>query len=142
VVLNSRISVTPFQVPHRGEYSETVGYRIDGPSTSVVFIPDIDAWEQWERRVEDVIADVDVAYLDGTFFGQTEIPGRDLLQIPHPFIQESLHRFADLSDGERSKIRFIHLNHTNPALDQSSRAALDIAEAKMRVAVEGERVDL
>jgi len=39
-----RLRVTPFLVPHRDEYSETVGYRIDGPKKSAVFIPDIDKW--------------------------------------------------------------------------------------------------
>ena len=67
--LNERISVTPFLVPHRDEYSETVGYRIQGPHRSAIFLPDIDKWDRWETRIEDVLSGVDAAYLDGTFLG-------------------------------------------------------------------------
>lgn len=138
VQLNDRISVTPFIVPHRDEYSETVGFRIDGPSRSILFIPDIDKWEKWDRHVEDLIAEVDVAYLDGTFYVNGEIPGRDMAEIPHPFIEESIERFAKLPAEERAKIRFIHLNHTNPALRKGSDAHHAIEAAGMAVAEQGE----
>ena len=46
VVLTDGLSVTPFLVPHRDEYSETVGYRIEGTRKSAVFIPDIDKWQR------------------------------------------------------------------------------------------------
>ena len=42
-----------FLVPHRDEYSETVGYRIESPSTSVLFIPDINKWDIWDRSIID-----------------------------------------------------------------------------------------
>lgn len=142
VRLNDRLSVTPFLVPHRDEYSETVGFRIDGPEQSVVFIPDIDKWERWDRRIEDVIAQCDVAYLDGTFFDGGELPGRDMSEIPHPFISESIDRFESLPAGERAKVRFIHLNHTNRARLRESDAAKRVRDAGMRVAVMGERVGL
>nr|NIR37970.1 MBL fold metallo-hydrolase [Actinomycetota bacterium]NIS29534.1 MBL fold metallo-hydrolase [Actinomycetota bacterium]NIU64877.1 MBL fold metallo-hydrolase [Actinomycetota bacterium]NIV86023.1 pyrroloquinoline quinone biosynthesis protein PqqB [Actinomycetota bacterium]NIW26684.1 pyrroloquinoline quinone biosynthesis protein PqqB [Actinomycetota bacterium] len=35
IALNDRIRVTPFRVPHRDEYSETVGFRIQGPRRTV-----------------------------------------------------------------------------------------------------------
>ncbi|MGH9456447.1 MAG: MBL fold metallo-hydrolase [Thermoanaerobaculia bacterium] len=142
VELNERISVVPFRVPHRDEFSETVGFLIRGPDVSVVFIPDIDKWERWDRRIEDVIASADVAYLDGTFFADGEVPGRAMAEIPHPFIAESLARFASLPPEERAKIRFIHLNHTNPALDPESEARRAVERAGMRVAEEGERIPL
>jgi pyrroloquinoline quinone biosynthesis protein B len=142
VQLNERIAVTPFIVPHRDEYSETVGFRIDGPNRSILFIPDIDKWEKWDRRIEDVIAKVDVAYLDGTFYANGEIPGRDMAEIPHPFIEESLQRFSPLTGHERSKIRFIHLNHTNPALRAESAARSVIDANGMRVTEEGDREPL
>jgi len=142
VRLNERISVTPLVVPHRDEFSETVGFRIQGPARSVLFIPDIDKWERWRMRVEDEIARVDVAYLDGTFFANGEIPGRDMAQIPHPFIEESMARFAALPAEVRARVRFIHLNHTNPALDAAGPAAGRVREAGFGLAVEGERSGL
>jgi pyrroloquinoline quinone biosynthesis protein B len=142
VELNERIRITPFLVPHRDEYTETVGYRITGPQRSIIFIPDIDKWEKWDRRLEEVIAGVDAAYVDGTFYAEGEIPGRNMAEIPHPFIVETMQRLASLPAAEKSKIRFIHLNHTNPALRSESPAARAIKQAGFRIAVEGERVAL
>lgn len=145
VKLNDQLSITPFLVPHRAEYTETVGYRIDGPNTSVIFLPDIDKWEDWDKwgiHIEDVIKDVDVAYLDGTFYKDGEIPGRSMYDIPHPFIEESMKRFKSLPPSEKKKIRFIHLNHTNPALIDGSDAQVAIEQAGFRLAKELEVVVL
>ena len=142
VVLNHRLTATPILVPHRGEYSETVGFRIAGPSRSVLYISDIDKWERWDRPIEKYIAAADVAYLDGTFFAEGEIPGRSMAEIPHPFIEESMKRFEALPRAERAKIRFIHLNHTNPALRPGSPACRQIERAGFRVAAIGEHIGL
>ena len=139
VVLNERISVTPFTVPHRDEFTETVGYHIRGPNHALIFIPDIDKWERWSASIEDHIAKVDLAFIDGTFFADGEIPGRNMAQIPHPFIEESMSRFANLESREKQKIRFIHFNHTNPVLDPSSRAAKKVAALGFHLATQGER---
>ena len=42
--LNENIQIKSFLVPHRDEYSETVGYKIIIKDKSLVFIPDIDKW--------------------------------------------------------------------------------------------------
>ena len=107
-----------------------------------MFIPDVDKWERWDREIEDVIAEADVAYLDGTFYAEGELPGRDMSAIPHPFIAETMRRLAALPADERDKVRFIHLNHTNPALDPASDAARTIEAAGFRVAREGERTTI
>lgn len=140
--LNDRITVRAFTVPHRDEYSETVGFRITGPDRSVLFIPDVDKWDTMAEPIEDLVRDVDVAYVDGTFFDIAELPNRDMSEIPHPFIVESLARFAELPPSERAKVRFIHLNHSNPALDPESDARRRILEAGMAVAERGERFPL
>ena len=134
--LNERLAITPFPVPHRDEYSETVGFRIDGPQRSALFIPDIDKWEKWERPVEALIGETELAFLDGTFYAEGEIPGRNMAEIPHPFIQESMARFATLPAADKSRIYFIHLNHTNPALLPDSDARKKIQQAGFRVAEE------
>ena len=140
--LNGRLEVQPLLVPHRDEYSETVGYRISGPDRSVLFIPDVDKWEKMTVPIEELVRSVDRAYLDGSFFDGDELPDRDMSEIPHPFIVESLERFGTLPESERSKIRFIHLNHSNPALKPDSEARLRIRRAGMSVAEEGERIAL
>ncbi|MEP1151012.1 MAG: MBL fold metallo-hydrolase [Balneola sp.] len=141
VELNGRISVTPFLVPHRDEFSETVGYKIETDSTSVLFIPDINKWGIWERSIIEEVSKVDYAFLDGTFYDQNELPGRDMSEIPHPFIEESLKLFEDLEASEKAKIQFIHFNHTNPLiLDSPERKKVE--ELGFKVAFEGLRINL
>jgi len=140
--LNKGLHVTPFLVPHRDEFSETVGFRIEGPQQKILWLPDIDKWEKWKTPLEKALKDVDIAYLDGTFFANGELPGRDMSKIPHPFIAETIHRLKDQPDVVRAKVRFIHLNHTNPAHNPKSTAAKAIHAAGMRVAGQGERVNL
>jgi len=136
IELNERIRVTPFVVPHRDEYTETVGYRIDGPNCSVIYISDIDKWDRWDVSIVDLISQVSLAYLDATFYQDGEIPGRNMVDIPHPFIEESMRLFDGLPDGEKSKIRFLHLNHTNPALQPDGEARRQIEARGYRVAEE------
>ena len=142
VTLGEDLSITPFLVPHRPEYSDTFGFRIDGPDSSLIYIPDIDKWELWERRVEDEIAQVDVALLDGSFFGNDEVPGRDMSEIPHPFIEESMARFTTLPPEECAKIWFTHLNHTNPASAPDGAVQRRIRAAGFAVAVDGQIIRL
>lgn len=121
--LSENLTVTPLLVPHRDEYSETVGFIIRGPFRSALFIPDIDKWEKWDRDILELIQKVNYAFIDGTFMDAEEIGYRDIGQIPHPFITESMELFKGLPEAEKSKIHFIHFNHTNPALNlESSRA--------------------
>jgi pyrroloquinoline quinone biosynthesis protein B len=116
--------------------------RIQGPNRSALFLPDIDKWNRWETQIEGVLSEVDAAYLDGTFYADGELGGRDMSRIPHPFIAESIQRFAALPESERDKVRFLHLNHTNPALDPSSPESGNVRDAGHHVAVEGEVFEL
>ena len=116
--LNENISITPFLVPHRDEFSETVGYKIEGPSKSLVFIPDIDKWNKWKKDIVNIVEKNDFSLLDGTFYDINELPGRNMEKIPHPFIVETMHLFNNSND--KKSIFFIHLNHTNPALNNDS----------------------
>jgi len=142
VKLNERIRVVPFVVPHRDEYSETVGFRIHGPNHSALYLPDIDKWKRWDTPIERVLADVDIAFLDGTFYSDGELPGRNMADIPHPFILESIKRFAVLPASERAKVRFLHFNHTNPVLDVNSHEARSVTAAGHKIARQGEIIGL
>ncbi len=142
VELVAGLKVTPMQVPHRQEYTETVGYRIDGPNKSAIFIPDIDKWEDWSTDIRDLIRDVDYALLDASFFADGELPGRDMSVIKHPFVAESMSFFDTLSDEEKSRVIFIHMNHTNPLLIDDSPAQAEVESRGFRVAKEGLRLPL
>jgi pyrroloquinoline quinone biosynthesis protein B len=140
--LTPQLQVTPFRVPHRDEFSETVGYLISGPNHKALFIPDIDKWEKWDRRIEDLIAEVDYAFLDGTFYDAAELNTRDISQIPHPFVSESMQRFAALSAAEKAKINFIHFNHTNRLLVTDSEETKEVIRQGFQVADFGEQFGL
>ncbi len=143
--LTENIRVTPFIVPHRQEFSEVAGYRIDGPTQSVLFIPDIDSWEDWDAagtRIEEMIAAVDVAYLDATFYANGEIPGRDMSGFPHPFVSHSMERFSGLAAEEKIKVRFIHMNHTNPLLNPKAQERRVVMDTGFNIADEGEEICL
>ena len=134
LVLNKRLSITPFLVPHRDEYSETVGFTIKGPNKSALFIPDIDKWSKWEEDIVKEIEKVDYAFIDGTFFSGEEIEHRDISEIPHPFIQESMTLFENLNKVEKAKIYFIHFNHTNPVIDPTSPESKTVTDQGYRIA--------
>jgi pyrroloquinoline quinone biosynthesis protein B len=131
-------NVFPLLVPHRDEFSETVGYLIQGPNKSALFIPDIDKWEKWEMDIVDMVKKVDYAFLDGTFYDGSELPNRDMSEVPHPFVVESMDLFKDLDAREKQKIIFIHFNHTNPLLDKDSEAYHTVIENGFKVAQLGD----
>lgn len=134
VRLSPHLTVTPLQVPHRDEFSETVGYRIQGPYKSALFIPDIDKWERWSTDIVAEIKTVDYAFLDATFYDNAELNYRNMAEIPHPFVVESMERFKDLTPQEKQKIFFIHLNHTNPLLNPKSKPMQELKKKGFQVA--------
>jgi pyrroloquinoline quinone biosynthesis protein B len=135
-------TVTPELVPHRDELSDTVGFRVSGPSRTLLFIPDVDKWEQMNPSLLDRLVGVDVALLDGTFFSQDELPHRALAKVRHPFITETVDLLgARVATGELEVV-FIHLNHTNPALDPISEQRRRLEHAGFRVATQGMEIAL
>jgi len=133
IVLNKRISVTPVLVPHRDEFTETVGYLIKNKTKQALFIPDIDKWSKWDRNIVNYIKEVDIALLDATFFRNGEI-NRDMNEVPHPFAEESMQLFENLSDKDKRKVYFIHFNHTNPLLIDGSDAQKGVINKGFNIA--------
>jgi len=136
------IDVTPFLVPHRDEFSETVGYEIVGPNKTAVFIPDINKWSMWDTDLAELVRSVDYALIDASFYDDGELPGRDMSQIPHPFVSESMGALSELSIEERAKVWFIHFNHTNPLLNAESDESKFVKSEGYNVAAEGVRLPL
>lgn len=142
IELTDNLKVTPFTVPHRDEYSETVGFKVEGPNRSILFIPDIDKWSKWEKDIVDEIKKVDFAFLDATFFDGEEINTRNIAEIPHPFVVESMELFGSLPKKERSKIHFIHFNHTNGLLLHDSDQTKEVGNKGFHVAEFGQQFAL
>ena len=140
-VLNN-LKVTPFLVPHRDEFSETVGYSIQGPKKNALFIPDINKWSQWKENILERIQLVDYALIDATFYDNNELPGRDMSKIPHPFVVETMATLSVLPREQREKVWFIHMNHTNPLLNLNSDQAQGVRAQGFNIASTGLRLKL
>ncbi len=136
ITLNSKLKVTSFLVPHRDEFSETVGYKIEGQNKSALFIPDINKWQLWEKSIIEEVKKVDYAFLDATFFKEGEIP-RPMSEVPHPFIQETIKLFEKESNTTKNKIHFIHFNHTNPTLKDKHKLKDSIQNLGFHFAKQG-----
>lgn len=135
IYITKNIQVKPFIVPHRDEFSETVGFIISLKGKQVMFIPDIDKWSKWQHNIIEEVGRVDVALLDATFYKNGEIPNRDMSEIPHPFIEETMTLFK--GSPEKSKIKFIHFNHTNPVLRKTAERQ-EVIQNGFGVCTEGE----
>ena len=140
--ISPSLKVKPILVPHRDEFSETVGFIIEGPHKKLLFIPDIDKWEKWRSDIVSLIKEVDHALIDGTFYSATEVGNRNIAEIPHPLVQESMQLFDSLPDKEKDKIVFIHFNHTNPLLNEQSEEAKFVKSKGFRIAEINLRISL
>ncbi len=142
VSLGADLALRPVLVPHRDELSETVGFFITGPRRQALFLPNIVNGQSWQLRLEEVIACVDRAWIDGTLFDVGEFNGRDEAEVPHPTIRRTLGRLAELPVELRGRVRCIHLNHTHPAFDRQSAAAAETRAADCGIAHQGEVFEL
>ena len=136
IVLNNQLQVTPFLVPHRDKFSETVGYKIQGKHKTALFIPDINKWNKWSKNIVEEVKKVDVAFLDATFFKDGEI-NRPMAEIPHPFIEETVALFKNETYATKNKVIFIHFNHTNPALQKNAAERKELEKQGFQFAFEG-----
>lgn len=138
LLFEGEVIVTPIRVPHRDEFSETVGFWVEGPSRSALFIPDIDKWDTWEHSLVEELSRADYAFLDATFYDAAEVNHRDMSEIPHPFVVETMLALEALSLEDRGKIYFIHLNHTNPLHSNDSPASQAVEAKGFKIAREGQ----
>ena len=138
--------IWPIEVPHRDEFSETVGFVIMTPGKRALYLPDLDSWDEFEemsgQSLEDLLAAVDHAFVDATFWDDNELAGRDMSEIPHPRVKATMNRLADLSQEERAKVHFIHYNHTNPLRNANSAESREVVRRGFAVARRGDRICL
>ena len=135
------ISVTPVQVPHRDEYSETAGYIIKGKNKKALFIPDIDKWEKWDRDLGQLVKEFDFLLIDATFYDSKEI-NRDISEIPHPLVTETIDLLSGLDLKNRNKVYFIHMNHTNMMLNPDSDLSKLVTSKGFNIARLGQKLYL
>jgi pyrroloquinoline quinone biosynthesis protein B len=140
--LTPNLHVTAIRVPHRDEDSDTVAFLVRGPDRRLLWLPDIDKWEKWDRSLGDFLQDPTlVAFVDGTFFSADEVAGRSIAEIPHPLVPETIARIDGGKVAIAGRLFFVHLNHTNRLLwDLSALRSLE--EKGLGVAKEGQRIAL
>jgi len=141
IKLSPSLTVEPFLVPHRDEFSETVGFRIRSGSKSLVFIPDIDKWQKWSSSLAEVVMSADFVLIDGTFYADGEI-SRPMSEVPHPFVTETTDLLKDLSAKDRAKVYFTHFNHSNPLVQGNVKALREVRQKGFHVASRGTRFAL
>ncbi|KAA0964828.1 pyrroloquinoline quinone biosynthesis protein PqqB [Sporosarcina sp. ANT_H38] len=137
IAVSPHVTVIPVEVPHRNEFSETFAFWIKGAKKKVLYIPDIDRWEQWDKDIYEACEEADICLLDGTFHSAEDLEqiGRDYREIPHPLMTETMDRLQDLV--KRTEIYFIHLNHSNPVIDPDKTIRKEIEMKGFHIAEEG-----
>ncbi len=136
--LMNDLKVIALTVPHRDEFSETAAFIIHAGVKRILYLPDIDKWEKWKTDASALVNNLDMAFVDATFWSASELPGRNMEEVPHPLVTESMRVFNTAS----SKIYFIHLNHTNPLLHKNSPEQIMISNNGFRVAEQGQIIQL
>lgn len=132
------LQITPSCVPHRGEFTDTLAFCVKGPKQSLLYCPDIDVWPHGEPAFHALGELNDHLLLDATFFSPDELPGRDLKQIPHPFVTDTIDHLGPYA----KKVTFIHMNHSNPILDPNSPESKIVRGAGFQVGSVGQRFAL
>ncbi|MEI8137657.1 MAG: MBL fold metallo-hydrolase [Bacteroidota bacterium] len=137
--LNSKLAVETLTVPHRDEFSETAGFKIITSVKKYLFIPDIDKWQKWNKSIIKEVEKVDIALVDATFNEISELKYRKAEDVPHPFVSETMQLFESADLKLKSKLFFIHFNHTNPLLwDKTAREKVE--KAGFNIAKQGEKL--
>ena len=141
--VSENLEITPIQVPHRDELTDTHAFMIKGPEKSVLYLPDHDSWEETLGLVrQDSVIEwfdslgVGTVFLDGTFWSKNELSRQN--EVPHPPVVDSLERLGNLS-GKELEVFFIHFNHTNPLLIPKSNEIKLLLDSGGRIPIEGQQ---
>ena len=122
---------TPVLVPHRSEMADTVGYIIESRKR-VLYVPDVD---EWTDDIIDEINKADLAFIDGTFYSEDELPR--FREVPHPPILETIDRLKDT----QTMVYFTHINHTNP-VNRKGKERRFVERKGFKIAYDGLLVDM
>ena len=132
ILLAPDLIITPIPVPHRDEWGVgTFAFRVQGNRQSLLYLPDIDQWEEWPEAREQLEA-VDIAIVDAAFYSREELGGRD--PVAHPYVPHTLNLFADIP----GQLVLTHFNHTNPILNVESLEHQTVVDAGVQMAQLGQ----
>lgn len=122
-----------------------LGLRIQAPSgRRLVYMPGVPSVEQsWLEHLETS----DLVLFDGTFWTDDELirvqgSGRTARQMGHMPVSGPEGSLARLAHLERARKVYIHVNNTNPMLDEDSPEHRSVREAGWEVAHDGMEFEL
>jgi len=70
------------------------------------------------------------------------LPGRNLSEIPHPTVRETMERAQSWPHSVLQKVHLIHFNHTNPLLQEGSIAYKNLAAFGFQLSRVGDSIQL
>ena len=143
IQISEYLVITPIQIPHRDELTDTHAFVVKGPEKSVLYLPDHDSWEETLDFVsQDSVIDwfeflgVEIVFLDGTFWSKNELSRQN--DVPHPPVVDSLERLGNLN-GKELEVFFFHFNHTNPLLIPKSDEIKRLLDSGCKIPIEGQQ---
>ncbi|WP_406689783.1 pyrroloquinoline quinone biosynthesis protein PqqB [Saccharopolyspora sp. ID03-671] len=155
VDLDERLQVTAFATGskppryvghHAGPGEWETGYVLHDPVSggTAVYAPGV---PRWDEHFAEQVADADCVFVDGTFWTDDEMarqgtgdrPGRSMGHMPISGPDGSARQLAALP--ARRKI-YVHVNNTNPILDESSAERAELAAQGIEVGRAGLEVEL
>ncbi|MHA1125643.1 MAG: MBL fold metallo-hydrolase [Candidatus Heimdallarchaeota archaeon] len=125
-------SISTFDVPHRNEYADTVGYIINH-TKKILYLPDLDVWTD---ELVTLVNSVDLALIDGSFISHDELPR--LTKVPHPPIKKTMEFFKETN----TEIYFTHFNHTNPVLQKNGKERENVLKKGFKLTYDGLVIDI
>tara|TARA_B110000014_G_C19898653_1_gene464915 strand:- start:255 stop:752 length:498 start_codon:yes stop_codon:yes gene_type:complete len=139
-------TITAVPVPHRSELSDNHALIIRGQKNSLLFMPDQDSWSETlddDLGIVDWLKEmnVDIALIDGTFWDYDEISSRDISEIPHPTVRDTLEILGSRKQGDPD-ISFFHFNHTNPLLKNESPQSKELLSMGWGICKQGAMYEL
>ena len=120
----------------------SLGFITNSPSGSrLAYMP---AVPQLNDALLEELRSCDVLLFDGTFFTDNELirvqgSGQTALQMGHIPVEQTLIKLAEL---RRPRKIFLHINNTNPILDEASVEYRQVRSAGWEVAEDGWQFDL
>ena len=148
VFSQGELSIEAVRIPHRAELSDMHAFIIRGPSKSLLFLTDHDTWNETLTvhdcsSIRELLAklNVDIALIDGTFWSEDELAGRNQATVPHPPVLQTLKMLDKKKQGDPDII-FTHLNHTNPLYNRDGEQYAEVERLGWSVAYQGQRFTL
>jgi pyrroloquinoline quinone biosynthesis protein B len=156
---DGRLQVTPFRLGvKRPRYAVgskidgdwVIGYRFEDLQTGgiAVYAPAIEAWTQ---DLAEQLEQADCVFVDGTFWSEDEMIGlgasalaaKEMGHIPISGPGGSALHLAALSVEHPAQRKiYIHINNTNPVLDESSPERRFLIERGLEIGWDGQEVEV